>query len=334
MEPAFDQTTERIDSKPMRIDILTLFPEMCDTVLRESIIGRARERGLVELNCRNIRDYTLDKHNRVDDTPYGGGMGMVMQTQPIYDCFQALCGEVGRKPHFIYLSPQGKVLTQNRVRELAEYENLALLCGHYEGVDERVIEELVDEEISIGDYVLTGGELPALVLVDAVCRMLPGVLANDEAFQEESHFHSLLEYPQYTRPYEWHGEAVPDVLLSGHHANIMRWRRERALERTFYRRPALFGKGGGGGASKPNAFEQVFADVDLMADGAVHASTFMVGFRCDIGNRGQHNKGQHYGQQARHKTKFLCHGLSSFPIVIFPCSPNKFHRGSCQSCPI
>ena len=185
----------------MRIDILTLFPEMCDTVLRESIIGRARERGLVELNCRNIRDYTLDKHNRVDDTPYGGGMGMVMQTQPIYDCFQALWGEVGRKPHFIYLSPQGKVLTQNRVRELAEYENLALLCGHYEGVDERVIEELVDEEISIGDYVLTGGELPALVLVDAVCRMLPGVLANDEAFQEESHFHSF-----------WNTRNIPDPM--------------------------------------------------------------------------------------------------------------------------
>lgn len=223
----------------MRIDILTLFPEMCDAVLRESIIGRARERGLVELNCCNIRDYTLDKHNRVDDTPYGGGMGMVMQTQPIYDCFQALCKEVGKKPHLVYLSPQGNVLTQQRVRELSEFDNLALLCGHYEGVDERVIEELVDEEISIGDYVLTGGELPALVLTDAVCRMLPGVLANEEAYQEESHFHSLLEYPQYTRPFEWRGKTVPEVLLSGHHANIVRWRRERALERTFYRRPDM-----------------------------------------------------------------------------------------------
>lgn len=223
----------------MRIDILTLFPEMCDAVLRESIIGRARERGLVELNCCNIRDYTLDKHNRVDDTPYGGGMGMVMQTQPIYDCFQALCKEVGKRPHLVYLSPQGNVLTQQRVRELSELDNLALLCGHYEGVDERVIEELVDEEISIGDYVLTGGELPALVLTDAVCRMLPGVLANEEAYQEESHFHSLLEYPQYTRPFEWRGKTVPEVLLSGHHANIVRWRRERALERTFYRRPDM-----------------------------------------------------------------------------------------------
>lgn len=223
----------------MRIDILTLFPEMCDAVLRESIIGRARERGLVELNCRNIRDYTQDKHNRVDDAPYGGGMGMVMQTQPIFDCFQALCEEVGKKPRLIYLSPQGKVLTQQRVRELAEADNLALLCGHYEGVDERVIEELADEEISIGDYVLTGGELPALVLADAVCRMLPGVLANDEAFQEESHFRALLEYPQYTRPFEWHGKTVPEVLLSGHHANIVRWRREQALTRTFFRRPDL-----------------------------------------------------------------------------------------------
>lgn len=224
----------------MRIDILTLFPEMCDTVLRESIIGRARERGLVELNCRNIRDYTLDKHNRVDDTPYGGGMGMVMQTQPIYDCFQALCGEVGRKPHFIYLSPQGKVLTQNRVRELAEYENLALLCGHYEGVDERVIEELVDEEISIGDYVLTGGELAALVVADSVFRLQPGVLACAEGYEDESFYSGLLEYPQYTRPEEWHGMRVPQVLLSGHHANIRAWRAQQALERTRQRRPDLY----------------------------------------------------------------------------------------------
>ena len=224
----------------MRIDILTLFPEMCDTVLRESIIGRARERGLVELNCRNIRDYTLDKHNRVDDTPYGGGMGMVMQTQPIYDCFQALCGEVGRKPHFIYLSPQGKVLTQNRVRELAEYENLALLCGHYEGVDERVIEELVDEEISIGDYVLTGGELPALVLVDTVARMVPGVLPENLCFEDESHFGGLLEYPQYTRPAVWHDREVPPVLLTGHHKNIAEWRQAQSLEETKAKRPDLY----------------------------------------------------------------------------------------------
>lgn len=226
----------------MRIDILTLFPEMCDTVLRESIIGRARERGLVELNCHNIRDYTLDKHNRVDDTPYGGGMGMVMQTQPIYDCFQALCGEVGRKPHFIYLSPQGKVLTQNRVRELAEYETLALLCGHYEGVDERVIEELVDEEISIGDYVLTGGELPALTMADCIARHLPGFLGNNESLSEESFENDLLEYPQYTRPPVFEGREVPPVLLSGNHKAIADWRHEQAVEKTKARRPDLYEK--------------------------------------------------------------------------------------------
>ena len=226
----------------MRIDIMTLFPEMCESVLGESIVGRARAAGLLEIHCRDIRAYTLDKHRRVDDTPYGGGMGMLLQADPIDRCFSSICEETGERPRLIYLSPKGKTLTQQRVRELAALPGLCLLCGHYEGVDERVIEELVDEEISIGDYVLTGGELPALVLADAVCRMLPGVLANDEAFQEESHFHSLLEYPQYTRPYEWHGQTVPDVLLSGHHANIMRWRRERALERTFYRRPDLLEK--------------------------------------------------------------------------------------------
>lgn len=226
----------------MRIDMLTLFPAMCEAVLSESIVGRARQEGLVTVECHDIRAYTLDIHRRVDDYPYGGGMGMLLQAQPIYDCFEAVCRAAGSRPHLIHLSPQGKVFTERRAVELSKMEHIAFLCGHYEGIDERVIEELVDEEISIGDYVLTGGELPALVLVDAVCRMLPGVLANDEAFQEESHFHSLLEYPQYTRPYEWHGEAVPDVLLSGHHANIMRWRRERALERTFYRRPDLLEK--------------------------------------------------------------------------------------------
>lgn len=226
----------------MRIDILTLFPEMCESVLGESIIGRARENSFVEINCRNIRDYSLDKHRRVDDTPYGGGMGMVMQTQPIFDCFNAVCDDVGKRPHLIYMSPQGKVLTQERVKELSRLDNIAILCGHYEGVDERVIEEIVDEEISIGDYVLTGGELPALVLADAISRMLPGVLANDEAFTLESHFSSLLEYPQYTRPFEWHGKEVPEVLLTGHHANIERWRRERSLERTLERRPDMLEK--------------------------------------------------------------------------------------------
>lgn len=226
----------------MRIDILTLFPEMCLSVLGESIIGRARARGAVEINCRNIRDYTLDKHNRVDDTPYGGGTGMIMQTQPIYDCYLSLCREIGKKPHLIYMSPQGKTLNQSRVKELARMDNIAILCGHYEGVDERIIEEIVDEEISIGDYVLTGGELPALIVADSISRMLPGVLANEDAFTLESHYSSLLEYPQYTRPPEWHGMKVPDVLSSGHHANILKWQREQSLERTLKRRPDLLEK--------------------------------------------------------------------------------------------
>lgn len=223
----------------MRIDILTLFPEMCEAVLGESIIGRAREAGFVDIRCRNIRDYTADKHNRVDDAPYGGGMGMVMQAQPIYDCFQALCAELGARPHLIYLSPQGQVLRQQRVRELAAYDHLALLCGHYEGVDQRVLDAIVDEEISVGDYVLTGGELPALMLADAVARMLPGVLPNEDAFTQESHFSGLLEYPQYTRPFEWQGRQVPEVLISGHHANIAKWQREQSLQRTLERRPDL-----------------------------------------------------------------------------------------------
>lgn len=226
----------------MRIDILTLFPEMCLGVLGESIIGRARENGLVEIGCKNIRDYTLDKHNRVDDSPYGGGTGMIMQTQPIYDCYKALCEETGTKPHLIYMSPQGKTLTQERVKELSTMDNIAILCGHYEGVDERIIEEIVDEEISIGDYVLTGGELPALIVADAISRMLPGVLANEDAYTLESHYSGLLEYPQYTRPFEWHGVTVPDVLISGHHANIQKWQREQSLARTLERRPDLLEK--------------------------------------------------------------------------------------------
>lgn len=226
----------------MRIDILTLFPDMCNAVLNESIIGRARKAGKVEINCIDIRDYTLDKHRRVDDKPYGGGMGMVMAPQPIYDCFQSLCNESGDKPHLIYLTPQGKTLTQERVKELSRLEHIALLCGHYEGIDERVIEELQPEEISVGDYVLTGGELPALILADSVSRMLPGVLSDDECFEEESHFNSLLEYPQYTHPSEWNGREVPEVLLSGHHANVEKWRREKSLERTLKRRPDMLEK--------------------------------------------------------------------------------------------
>ena len=221
----------------MRIDILTLFPDMCEAFLSESIIGRARAAGLVDIRCTNIRDYAGNKHNRVDDYPYGGGTGMVMQPGPIYDCSQAVRGD--RDCHLIYLTPQGKTLTQERVKELAQMDDLVLLCGHYEGVDERVIEEIVDEEISIGDYVLTGGELPALVLADSISRMLPGVLANEDAFTEESHSGHLLEYPQYTRPPEWRDREVPEVLLSGDHGRVDRWRLEQAVERTLERRPDL-----------------------------------------------------------------------------------------------
>lgn len=226
----------------MKISILTLFPEMCNAYLSESIIGRARSAGKVQIECVDIRDYTKDKHRRVDDTPYGGGMGMIMQVDPVYDCFQAICEKDGTVPHLIYLTPQGKTLTQKRVVELSKLDNIALLCGHYEGIDERVIEELQPEEISVGDYVLTGGELPALILADSVSRMLPGVLSNDECLEEESHFNSLLEYPQYTRPYEWRGRKVPDVLLTGHHANVDKWRREQSLKRTAERRPDMLEK--------------------------------------------------------------------------------------------
>lgn len=223
----------------MRIDILTLFPDMCEAVMSESIIGRARKAGKVEIHCTDIREYTENKHRNVDDTPYGGGMGMIMQAQPIYDCYQAICEETGAKPHLIFLTPQGKTLAQQRVRELAEYDNIALLCGHYEGVDQRVIDELQPEEISVGDYVLTGGELPALIVADSVCRMLPGVLSDEACFTDESHYNSLLEYPQYTRPPVWRDREVPSVLLSGHHANIEKWRRRQSLKRTLERRPDM-----------------------------------------------------------------------------------------------
>lgn len=220
----------------MRIDIMTLFPDMCRAVLDESIIGRARKAGKVEINCVDIRDYSQDKHRRVDDKPYGGGMGMIMQPQPIYDCYMDLCDKIGQKPHLLYMTPQGKTLTQDRVKELSKMDNIAILCGHYEGIDERVIDELQPEEISIGDYVLTGGELPALIVADSISRMLPGVLSNDDCFEDESHYNSLLEYPQYTHPAEWNGREVPDVLLSGHHQNVDKWRREQSLKRTLERR--------------------------------------------------------------------------------------------------
>ncbi len=223
----------------MRIDILTLFPEMCETVLSESIIGRARKAEKVEIVCTNIRDFANNKHNKVDDTPYGGGMGMVMAADPIYNAYKSLYNEGDTKPHLVYLSPKGKTFNQQRAVELSKLDRLVLLCGHYEGIDERVIEEIVDEEISVGDFVLTGGELPALVVADAVCRMLPGVLSDDLCFSEESHFSGLLEYPQYTRPAEWHERKVPEVLLSGNHKNIEDWRRVESLLITMEKRPDM-----------------------------------------------------------------------------------------------
>ena len=223
----------------MRIDILSLFPEMCQTVMNESIIGRAQAKGAVEIKCTNIRDFAQNKHNTVDDAPYGGGMGMIMQAGPIYDAFKSLYSDQNDRPHLIYLTPKGKTFNQKKAIELSKYNRIALLCGHQEGVDERVIEEIVDEEISVGDFVLTGGELPAMCVADAVCRMLPGVLSDEICFTEESHFAGLLEYPQYTRPVEWRGRKVPDVLLSGHHANIIKWRREAALMETLAKRPEM-----------------------------------------------------------------------------------------------
>ena len=227
----------------MRIDIMTLFPQMCENVLSESIIGRARKNNLVEIYCHTIRDYSLDKHRRVDDTPYGGGKGMVMQVQPIYDCYKAICEMTNNdNPYVIYMSPQGNVLTQQKSLEYTTYEHIILLCGHYEGVDERIIEEIVDEEVSIGDYVLTGGELPALVLTDSIVRLCEGVLSSSECFEQESHFNGLLEAPQYTRPEIWKDKKVPDVLLSGHHANIEKYRFEQSVERTMKKRPDMYKK--------------------------------------------------------------------------------------------
>lgn len=224
----------------MRIDILTLFPEMCETVMSESIIGRARRAEKVEIVCTNIRDFAGNKHNKVDDMPYGGGMGMIMAADPIYNCYKSLVSENEEKPRVIYMSPKGEKFTQEKARELSRLDRVMLICGHYEGVDERVIEEIVDEEISIGDYVLTGGELPALTVADAVCRMLPGVLSDDICFEEESHFSGLLEYPQYTRPAVWHEKEVPEVLLSGNHAKIAEWRRIKSLLITKERRPDIY----------------------------------------------------------------------------------------------
>ncbi|GKI14869.1 tRNA (guanine-N(1)-)-methyltransferase [Oscillospiraceae bacterium] len=228
----------------MRIDVATLFPEMCQRVLDESILGRAARKGLIETHCHQIRDYTLNRQRQVDDYPYGGGCGMVMYAQPIYDCCVDVlrqAQEQGRpRPRIVFLTAAGKPYTEQEAKRLAQYDGLLLVCGHYEGMDERVIEEIADEEISIGDYVLTGGELAALVVADSVLRLQPGVLAEPQGYQEESHWNGLLEYPQYTRPEEWRGRRVPEVLLSGHHGRIDQWRAEQSLERTRQRRPDLY----------------------------------------------------------------------------------------------
>ena len=218
----------------MKFDVLTLFPEMFSS-LEESIIGKAREKGLIEINLINIRDFSKDKHKKVDDTPYGGGAGMVMMPDVVYDAYSSI---QDKNAKVIYMSPQGKVLNLEKVQELSKEESLILLCGHYEGIDQRVLDEIVDEEISIGDYVLTGGELPAMVLIDAVSRYVKGVL-NDESTQEESFSNNRLEYPQYTRPEVFRGKRVPEVLLSGHHGNIKKWRDEQSLEITKIKRPDL-----------------------------------------------------------------------------------------------
>ncbi len=224
----------------MRIDVLTLFPDAVLAMMHESIIGRAVERGIIDIRAHQIRDYTKNKQKQVDDYPYGGGLGMVMNADPLYHAWKHVIDEVGKPIHTIYLSPQGAVFNQGHARRLAaDFENLILVCGHYEGIDERFIEECVDEEISMGDFVLTGGEIPAMALADAVFRMIPGVLSDEACFTDESHFNGLLEYPQYTRPAVWHDRAVPEILLSGHHANIAKWRHEQAVLRTKLKRPDM-----------------------------------------------------------------------------------------------
>ncbi len=223
----------------MNFHILTLFPEMFTGVLGESMLGRACEKGLLKFNIYNIRDFAGNKHNRVDDTPYGGGRGMVMQAPPVFDTYTHAIRDLDKKPYVIYMSPKGNVFNQKKAIELSRKSDILIICGHYEGLDQRIIDEIVDEEISIGDYVLTGGEIPAMAIIDSVSRMIDGVLSNEESFTDESHFDGLLEYPQYTRPYEFHGKTVPDVLTSGNHAEIAKWRRLKSLTITAEKRPDM-----------------------------------------------------------------------------------------------
>lgn len=234
----------------MRFHIMTLFPDMIKDALSQSIIGRASQKGLVEVEAVNIRDYAFNKHNKVDDYTYGGGAGMLMQAEPVYLCYEdiikniksdnALDGNYTKKIRVVYVTPQGEVFNQAKAEELSKEDDLIILCGHYEGIDERVLEEIVTDNISIGDYVLTGGELPAMIMVDAISRLVPGVLHNDVSAEYESFGDGLLEYPQYSRPEVWHDKAVPEILLSGHHANVEKWRHEQSLIRTKERRPDLY----------------------------------------------------------------------------------------------
>ena len=223
----------------MNFHVLTLFPDMIRDGFQTSITGRAVEKGLLSLDTVNIRDFSVNKHNRVDDYPYGGGAGMVMQAEPVYLAYQSVAEKLPKKPKVLYMSPQGRVFNQRMAEELAQEDELVFLCGHYEGIDERVLEEIVDEEVSIGDYVLTGGELPALVIMDAVSRLVGGVLHNEDSAEFDSFHDNLLEYPQYSRPEIWRGKMVPPILMSGHHANVEKWRREQSLIRTLERRPDL-----------------------------------------------------------------------------------------------
>ncbi len=226
----------------IRFDVLTLFPQMFEAVLGESIIGRARENGLIELNFIDIRDFSTNKHRKVDDYPYSGGGGMLMNAQPVYDAYMSVSEGLEYKPLTIYMSPQGKVFNQSVAVDLSEEEHIVVLCGHYEGIDQRVIDEIVDMELSIGDFVLTGGEIPAMTVIDTVSRLIPGVLAAETSYENESHFNGLLEYPQYTRPAEWHGVSIPEVLISGHHANVEKWKREQSLINTLKKRPDMLEK--------------------------------------------------------------------------------------------
>lgn len=226
----------------MRIDIMTLFPDSLGDVLSESILGRAQERGYIRIEAHQIRDFTASRQCQVDDYPYGGGRGAILQADPLYRCWEHVCDEAGGPVHTIYLSPCGHTFRQADAIRLSQMDNLVLVCGHYEGIDQRFIDECVDEELSLGDFVLTGGEIAAMAVTDAVCRMVPGVLADPECFQDESHYNGLLEYPQYSRPAAWHGLEVPEILLSGDHAKVARWRRKQALRRTRARRQDMFEK--------------------------------------------------------------------------------------------